>query len=157
MWILSSRLKAFKLSFLSWRWMTSLSQWWRRRFKTVSLSEQTTSSSSSSTTPRCAIAKKNSQTCLMEKSHWLISLFLFQYYLFAKSDLDLSIDFFLYLFCILQFILLPNTMFHPIITTGEGSRAGINKNVTNRQTHRSFLLYIDLHWARYSHCSNCMN
>ena len=54
------------------------------------------------------------------KSHWLISLFLFQYYLFAKSDLDLSIDIFLYLFCILQFILLPNTMFHPIITTLDG-------------------------------------
>ena len=107
---LSSRLTAFKLSFLRWRWRASLSQWWRGRSKAVSLSEQTCSSSSSSTTPRCAIAK-NSWTSLEEeksltdffvcvsisflcKSHWLISLFVFQYYFFAKSDLDLSIDFF---------------------------------------------------------------
>ena len=52
-----------------------------------------------------------------KKSHWLISLFVFQYYFFAKSDLDLSIDFFSYLFCIFQIILLPNIMFYPIITT----------------------------------------
>ena len=43
---------------------------------------------------------------------------MFQYYFFAKSDLDLSIDFFLYLFCIFQkIILLPNIMFYPIVTT----------------------------------------
>ena len=58
----------------------------------------------------------------------------FQYYFFAKSDLDLSIDFFSYLFCIFQIILLPNIMFYPIITTldgGGGGRAGINKNITD--------------------------
>ena len=41
-------------------------------------------------------------------------------YLFAKSDLDLSIDFFSYLYCIFQIILLPNIMFYPIITTLDG-------------------------------------
>ena len=94
MWILSSRLTAFKLSFLKWWWMISLSHWWRGRSKAVSLSEQTWSSSSSSTTPRCSIAKKTIGPVLWNKSHWLISLFVFQYYFFAKSDLDLSIDFF---------------------------------------------------------------
>ena len=131
---LSSWLTAFKLSLLRWRWRASISQWWRGRSKAVSLSEQTCSSSSSSTTPRCAIAK-NSWTSLEEeksltdffvcvsisflcKSHWLISLFVFQYYFFAKSDLDLSIDFFLYLFCIFQIILLPNILWRWLFTLG---------------------------------------
>ena len=59
---------------------------------------------------------------------------MFQYYFFAKSDLDLSIDFFLYLFCIFQkIILLPNIMFYPIVTTLDvgGGGAGITKNVTS--------------------------
>ena len=120
MWSLSSRLTAFKLSFLKWWWMISLSHWWRGRSKAVSLSEQTWSSSSSSTTPRCSIAKKTIEPVLWNKSHWLISLFVFQYYFFAKSDLDFSIDFFSYLFCIFQIILLPNIMFYPIITTLDG-------------------------------------
>ena len=41
------------------------------------------------------------------------SLFVFQYYFFAKSDLDLSIVFFLY-------FLPKNIMFYPIITTLDG-------------------------------------
>ena len=52
---------------------------------------------------------------------------MFQYYFFAKSDLDLSIDFFLYSFS-------KVVMFYPIITTldaGGGGRAEISKNVTN--------------------------
>ena len=68
----------------------------------------------------------------MNKSQRLISLFVFQYYFFAKSDLDLSIDFFSYLFCIFQIILLPNIMFYPIVTTldGGGGR-GRNKGKTS--------------------------
>ena len=61
---------------------------------------------------------------LWNKSHWLISLFVFQYYFFAKSDLDLSIDFFSYF--------LPNIMFYPIITTLDGGGGqGRNKQKTD--------------------------
>ena len=68
----------------------------------------------------------------------------FQYYFFAKSDLDFSIDFFSYLFCIFQIILLPNIMFYPIITTLDGG-GGQGRNKQKRYTHtqRTFLLYID--------------
>ena len=134
MWSLSSRLTAFKLSFLKWWWMISLSHWWRGRSKAVSLSEQTWSSSSSSTTPRCSIAKKTIEPVLWNKSHWLISLFVFQYYFFAKSDLDFSIDFFfvfvLYLsnYSFAKYYVLSN---HNNFGQGRGGRAGISKNVTN--------------------------
>ena len=135
MWILSSRLTAFKLSFLKWWWMISLSHWWRGRSKAVSLSEQTWSSSSSSTTPRCSIAKKHSSTGLEEQKSLtdfcvcVSILFLYFYISIFLCEIRFRFvyRFFLYLFCIFRIILLPNIMFW----TGEGGRAGISKNVTN--------------------------
>ena len=38
----------------------------------------------------------------------------------GEKNLDLSIDFFLYLYCVFQIILLPNIMFYPIVTTLDG-------------------------------------
>ena len=49
-----------------------------------------------------------------------------------KSDLDLSIDFFSYLFCIFQIILLPYIMFYPIITTLDGGGGGQGRNKQKR-------------------------
>ena len=50
----------------------------------------------------------------------------FQYYFFAKSDLDLSIDFFFVFFA--KYYVLSN---HNNFGRGRGGRAGINKNVTD--------------------------
>ena len=73
-------------------------------------------------------------------------MFQYYFYIYTKSakSVSQSIDFFLYFFCIFQIILLPNIMFHPIITAldGEG-RAGIRKSVSDTHTNRTFLLYMD--------------